>query len=109
MSSPEGRARQPALVRVHGRVLRSGVPAAGYELSFHAAAGSWRDPTVDWAVDRAVGRAVDWGLTDRAGRYEVELPHDRYVVRFQDGGDWPGTVLVLPGDDELVVDFELLP
>jgi hypothetical protein len=84
-----------SLVRVHGRVLRQGLPVSGCDLSFHAAAEAWREI------------AVDWSLTDRQGRYEVELPADRYCISFQDAGVWPGTVVVTSGVAELTFDFEL--
>ncbi|MBL8730340.1 MAG: hypothetical protein JNM25_18120 [Planctomycetes bacterium] len=80
---------------MRGRVLRSGRLVPGCDLSFHAARDAWR------------GRAVDWCLTDRAGCNEVDLPADVYVVECQDVEAWTATLRVLPGERELVVDFEL--
>lgn len=84
-----------ALVRVTGRVLRAGRPAALCDLSFHAPDQTWRD------------NAVDWSLTDRHGRYEVALPAATYVVR-EAATPWT-TLVVLQGASELAFDVHLPP
>ncbi len=84
-----------ARVRVHGRVLRAGLPVAGYDLAFHAR-GSGLE-----------GDDEDWDFTDEQGRYEVLLAPGSYLVLNDTAGPWTADVAV-PGDrDELAVDIEL--
>jgi hypothetical protein len=99
-AAPDGRRQsgtaRPALVRVSGQVLRSGQPVPGCDLSFQVAGDSDR-------------REVDWDLTDRDGRYEVELFAGTYVVSSEDGGSVTVVVPARAWQAELVVDLDLPP
>lgn len=88
-------AAAPELVRVHGRVLRSGVALESCGVSFRPA----RDPEGDDA---------DWDLTDPEGRFAVRLAAGRYLVASEEAEDaWIAEVIVPDGTAELALDLRL--
>ena len=82
-------------VRVHGRVLRAGVPVPHWDLSFLTLAETGR------------GGEAEWDFSDRAGRYEVVLSAGRYAVHHGETGQWLTDVLIPGGARELALDLEL--
>ncbi len=86
----------PSLVRVVGNVRRAGRPLAGFDLSFLV---------LEWGRDL---EECDWSFTDDVGRYEVELPAARYVVRDEAGAE-VAEVVVPGGGDEFALDLDLGP
>jgi hypothetical protein len=88
----------PALtdpVRVHGCVLRAGVPVEGVVLSFHHMEGGRARPD------------VDWDFTDDEGRFEVRLPAARYEAWNEDDEVKIAQLSVSPDAREVVLDIDL--
>ncbi len=89
--------RSRARIRVCGQVRRCGQPVPRCELTFYFAGQEWRD------------RHADWDLTDREGRYEVEIPAATYLVCCDAGWGAVITLVLRSGQGPLAFDIELPP